>query len=195
MRIPILSAIISLITAGCGWKNDKIQTADAPGTAKSVHGFTLRMIDGKERPLADYRGRVMLLVNTASKCGLTPQYADLQALHEKYAERGLAILGFPANDFMGQEPGTEAEIAEFCALNYQVSFDMFAKLTVKGKEIHPLYRYLTEKSENGVFNAPVTWNFQKFLVDRQGRLVASFGPAVRMTNEAAITKIEALLAE
>jgi glutathione peroxidase len=150
-------------------------------------------ITGEKVPLSTYSGKVLLLVNVASRCGLTPQYKELQALYEKYKEKGFVILGFPANNFLGQEPGTNDEIKTFCELNYGVSFPLFEKISVKGDDIHPLYKFLTSKKENSVFDAPVKWNFQKFLTDRQGRLVASFGPAVKVTEQIVLEKIRELL--
>jgi glutathione peroxidase len=139
----------------------------------SVYDYKLKEIRGKEKSLADYKGKVLLIVNVASKCGLTPQYKGLQELYDKYHERGLEILGVPSNDFMGQEPGTEAEIVEFCDMNYGVKFDMFSKVKVKGDEKAPLYKFLTEESEQP---GEITWNFQKFLVDRTGKVVANIHP-------------------
>jgi glutathione peroxidase len=160
---------------------------------KSVHEFTMKDIDGKEVSLDRYRGKVLLIVNVASKCGLTPQYADLQSFYEKYKDKGVEVLGFPANNFMGQEPGTELEIKNFCTNKFHVTFPMFAKISVKGKEMHPLYRYLTEKDQNGSVDAPVKWNFQKFLVDKNGRVLASFDPQTSVDDAQVIAAVEAAL--
>jgi glutathione peroxidase len=129
------------------------------------YDFTMKTIDGKEKPLADYRGKVLLVVNVASKCGHTPQYKGLEALYEKYGKKGFMILGFPANNFLWQEPGTDSEIQQFCTLKYNVTFDMFSKISVKGDDQHPLYQYLTKESP---FPGKVKWNFQKYLIDREG---------------------------
>jgi glutathione peroxidase len=142
-----------------------------------LSNFSATKITGEPIDLAAYQGKVVLVVNTASKCGLTPQYAGLQKLYESYAESGLEILGFPCDQFGHQEPGSEAEIADFCELNYGVSFPMFAKIEVNGPGAHPLYQWLT--GERPAESGPdIEWNFTKFLIDRDGRLVARFGPQV-----------------
>ncbi len=141
---------------------------------KSVLDFALKNIDGKETKLADYRGKVLLLVNVASKCGYTPQYEGLQAIYDKYRDQGLVVMGFPANNFGGQEPGTNEEIKEFCTVKYKVTFPMFAKISVKGPDIHPLYRFLTSNETNPEFGGDIKWNFNKFLVDRNGKVIARF---------------------
>lgn len=162
--------------------------------ANSIHNIKVeRLLSDEEIELSVYKGYPLLIVNTASKCGLTPQYKDLQALHEKYAEKGLRILGFPSNDFLGQEPGTEDEIATFCQKNYGVDFDMFQKVKVKGSKKHPVYQFLTEKEKNGVLESKVKWNFQKYLLDKDGKLIAVFNPKTKVTDEDVIKKIEELL--
>ena len=155
-----------------------------------MYDFTVTTIDGKEQSLSQYRGKSLLIVNVASRCGFTPQYKGLEALYQKYKDRGLVVLGFPANNFMGQEPGTNEEIKEFCSLNYGVTFPMFAKISVKGADIHPLYKYLTEQSE-----APnaISWNFNKFLVDRNGRVVAYWGSRTAPESKELIAKVEEAL--
>ena len=154
----------------------------------------LNDIDGKPVDLARYRGKVLLLVNVASKCGLTPQYTQLVSVHETYAERGFQILGFPANDFMGQEPGTNEEIKQFCVKEYHVGFDMFAKISVKGEDMAPLYRELTSKEDNGEHGGAIPWNFTKFLVGKDGRVVARFGPRTKPDDPKLIEAIERELA-
>ena len=131
---------------------------------KSFYDFAVKTIDGKEFSLSSLKGKKVLVVNVASKCGLTPQYAQLEKLYEKYKDKDFVIIGFPANNFMGQEPGSNEEIAQFCSLNYGVTFPMMAKISVKGKEIAPLYQWLTEKKLNGKEDASVQWNFQKFMI-------------------------------
>lgn len=145
-------------------------------TLKSLHDFTVKTIEGRELALSSLKGKKVLVVNVASRCGLTPQYADLEELYRVYKDRGLVILGFPANNFKGQEPGTNAEIAEFCRLNYEVSFPMMEKISVKGDDIAPLYRWLTERALNGVQDAPIRWNFQKFMIDEEGHWVGVIMP-------------------
>lgn len=155
-----------------------------------VYDFSARTISGEEKSLADYRGNVLLIVNTASKCGFTPQYKGLQALYEKYHSQKFEVLGFPCNQFMKQEPGTEVEIQQFCELNYGVTFPMFAKIDVKGANAHPLFVYLTKQAP-GVLSEAVKWNFTKFLVDRNGKVVKRYAPTT--TPEAIEKDIENLL--
>lgn len=159
----------------------------------SVLDRTMKRLDGSEQNLADYKGRVVLVVNTASKCGLTPQYDGLEALFRKYRDRGFVVLGFPANDFLGQEPGSDAQIAEFCRSTYGVEFPMFSKITVKGDEMHPLYRELT--SQPPPIGGPVKWNFQKYLLDRNGNVAAKFDPQVTPEDPALVKKLEDLLGQ
>jgi glutathione peroxidase len=158
--------------------------------AKTIYDFSTKTIDGKARSLADYKGKALLIVNVASKCGLTPQYTGLEELHEKYGAKGFAVLGFPANEFGAQEPGTEAEIKDFCTTNYGVKFDMFGKVVVKGDGIHPLFDYLTNKSK---FAGDIKWNFNKFLVDKNGEVVGRFEPQVDPTSPDVRKAIEAVL--
>jgi len=153
--------------------------------------YTMKRLDGSEENLGKYQGNVVLMVNVASKCGLTPQYKGLQALYQQYQGQGLEILGFPANNFMGQEPGTSEEIAEFCELNYGVSFPLFEKISVKGDDMHPLYQQITSMPEP--IGGDVLWNFQKYLVNRDGEVVAKFGPRTEPQDPELIAQIEALL--
>lgn len=157
--------------------------------------FTMKDISGNEIPLKQYKGKVLLMVNTASKCGLTPQYEGLQTLHEKYAEQGLSILGFPANEFGNQEPGTNEQIAQFCEKNYGVEFDMFSKIVVKGEDMHPLYAYLTQLDAKPKGAGDVSWNFEKFLIGRDGQVVARFNPRVKPSDPKLVEAIEAELAK
>lgn len=144
----------------------------------SIYDFSARTIEGEERPLSDYRGKVLLIVNTASKCGFTPQYKGLEEIHRRYADQGVEVLGFPCNQFGHQEPGDAEEIKNFCSLTYDVSFPMFAKVDVNGPEAHPLFQYLTT-TKRGMFGTPsIKWNFTKFLIGKDGRVVARYGPLV-----------------
>lgn len=146
---------------------------------KTVSGpldFSLKTIDGKDAPLSQYKGKVILLVNVASRCGNTPQYKGLQAMYEELGKDGLVIIGVPANEFGKQEPGTNDQIKEFCETKYKVTFPMMEKIVVKGEGIHPLYQYLTSKETNGKLGGPVTWNFEKFLIGRDGTVIARFAP-------------------
>lgn len=138
---------------------------------KTLHDFTMKTIKGEDCPLSTFKGKKVMVVNTASKCGLTPQYAELEKLYREFGPDKFVILGFPANNFLWQEPGTDQEIAEFCSLKYEVSFPMFSKISVRGAGIHPLYRWLTKKEENGVMKVTMKWNFQKFLIDEEGKWV------------------------
>jgi len=140
----------------------------------NIYSFQMKDIDGAERSLSEFAGKVLLIVNVASKCGFTPQYKGLESLYNRYKGRGFEVLGFPANDFGHQEPGTEAEIKNFCTTTYNVSFPMFSKISVKGKDIHPLYAFLTSKETNPKFSGKIDWNFNKFLIDRKGNIVARF---------------------
>lgn len=159
----------------------------------SIYDFTMKTINGKDKSLADYKGKVVVIVNVASKCGLTPQYKELEAVYEKYKGQGFVILGFPANDFLAQEPGTNNEIAEFCQVNYGVSFDMFSKIVVKGPEMHPLYQFLTQKKYNQLQDADVKWNFQKFVINKQGKIVKVISPREHIDDAENIKLIEQLL--
>jgi len=147
------------------------QEAVAANTAQSVYDFKVKTMEGADKSLADYKGQVLLIVNTASHCGFTPQYTGLEKLYERYKDRGFVVLAFPANDFLDQEPGDNSTIKQFCELTYKTSFPLFSKISVKGPEIAPLYQYLTTASGH---NGSITWNFNKFLVDRKGRVVARF---------------------
>ena len=166
--------IVGLIVIGVIVFIRRAQAQDngAPSMAQSVYDFKVKTMEGADKSLADYKGKVLLIVNTASHCGFTPQYAGLEKLYERYKDRGFVILAFPANDFLGQEPGDNTAIKQFCELTYKTSFPLFSKITVKGAQMEPLYKYLTTASG---FNGGITWNFNKFLVDRQGRVIARFG--------------------
>lgn len=148
----------------------------AMSQTKRFHDFTAVNIDGEKVSLSIYKGKKVLVVNVASKCGLTPQYEDLEELYVKYKDQNFVVVGFPANNFMGQEPGTNEEIKKFCSSKYDVTFPMMAKISVKGDDIAPLYRWLTEKAENGKFDANIQWNFQKFMIDEEGNLVGFVEP-------------------
>ncbi|HLS83793.1 MAG TPA: glutathione peroxidase [Arenimonas sp.] len=158
----------------------------------SVHDFSATTLDGREQALAEYRGKVLLVVNTASKCGFTPQYAGLEALWRQYRDKGLVVLGFPCDQFGHQEPGDEAEIREFCSLTYDVSFPMFAKIEVNGAGAHPLYRHLKSARPGVLGLEAIKWNFTKFLVDREGLVVRRYAPTD--TPEKIGKDLEALLA-
>ena len=143
---------------------------------QTIYQFTVEDINGKPFALADLKGKKVMIVNTASKCGLTPQYKELEALYQQYKDKDFIIIGFPANNFLGQEPGSNEQIASFCSINYGVSFPMMSKISVKGKNMHPLYQFLTQKSKNGVEDSKVKWNFQKYLIGRDGKLEKVIDP-------------------
>jgi glutathione peroxidase len=159
---------------------------------ESVYNFTLPSIDGEPTSLSNYKGKVILLVNVASRCGFTPQYSALESIYEKYKDQGFVILGFPANNFGGQEPGTNAEIKNFCSTKYNVSFPMFAKVSVKGADCTPLYQYLTQQA-NPSLTGDIKWNFTKFLVDRNGKVVERFESPVKPDSPEVVAAIEKLL--
>ena len=167
--MPVLALLASAADGEDKQKSQKEET-----NMISIYDFKVADIDGNDVNLADYKGKVLLIVNVASKCGFTPQYKGLENIYRQYKDKGFEILAFPSNDFMGQEPGTNEQIKSFCQLNYQVSFPLFSKISVKGRDIHPLYKFLTEKSTDPKFAGGITWNFNKFLIDRKGNIINRF---------------------
>jgi len=177
----MIMGLLMITTLGCNGQNKQGQAAKKEAVEKSdsersiasltLHDFIVKDIDGNEFDLATLKGKKVLVVNVASRCGFTPQYEELQKLFSIYQDKGFTVIGFPANNFNNQEPGTNQEIKEFCTGNYGVTFPMMDKISVKGDDIAPLYRWLTQKAENGVMDNEVTWNFQKFMIDEQGQLV------------------------
>lgn len=159
----------------------------------SVLDFTMNSITGQATPLTAYQGKVVLIVNVASRCGFTPQYTALEATYRHYKDQGFVILGFPANNFMSQEPGTDQEIQQFCKSKYDVTFPMFSKISVKGADQAPLYKFLTDKATNGASGGDIKWNFTKFLIGRDGKIVARFEPAVTPDSPQVIQAIEGAL--
>ena len=172
-------------------KKNEVNSMQAEKTKGRIYEFEMNTIDGKPVKLSKYKGHPLLIVNTASLCGFTPQYTDLEALYQKYQGKGLRIAAFPANEFGAQEPGTDADIKSFCMTKFALSFDLYSKISVKGPGIHPLYKYLT--TEAG-FNGDIPWNFSKFLIDKDGLVVARFGPDANPVGKEITGKIEALLA-
>jgi len=166
-----------------------IAPAKKSSVPASIYDFKVKALDGSTIDFSKYKGKKILIVNTASKCGNTPQYADLEAMYKKYKGK-LVIVGFPANDFGAQEPGTDKEITEFCTKNYGVTFPMASKITVKGDNMAPIYQWLTNKKYNGLMDSEVKWNFQKYLLDEQGHLVAMYEPKNKVTNPEIIAAIE-----
>ena len=167
--------------------------AIASPDAKSIHDLSVKTIEGREISLSEFKGKVLLVVNTASRCGFTSQYEGLESLHEKYNAQGFEVLGFPSNDFLGQEPGSNEEIKQFCKLNYDVSFPLFSKAPVSGAEKQPLFRVLTEESGEGL-SGEVRWNFEKFLIGKDGKLVDRWRSMTSPTSSKIVDQIEKLLA-
>ena len=163
--------------------------------SKTIYDFTIKSIDGQPVPLSSYSGKVVLVVNVASKCGFTPQYAGLEAVYEKYKDRGLVIVGIPANNFAQQEPGTNDEIKKFCSNKYNVTFPMMSKVSVLGDDKTPLYQFLTGKDTDPQYAGDIKWNFTKFLFDRSGKPVARFEPATTPDSPEVTAAIEAALAK
>ena len=193
IRKSILGLTSLFFAAGATFsKKPEVNLMQAEKTKGRIYEFEMAAIDGKPAKLSKYKGHPLLIVNTASLCGFTPQYTDLEALYQKYKDKGLRIAAFPANEFGAQEPGSDAEIKSFCLTKYSLSFDLFSKISVKGPAIHPLYKYLT--TEAG-FNGDIPWNFSKFIVDKEGKVVARFGPDANPAGKEIGAKIEALLAQ
>ena len=184
-----LSSAVFTARAAFSTKTE-VNSMQAEKTKGRIYEFEMASIDGKPWKLSKYKGHPLLLVNTASLCGFTAQYTDLEALYQKYHGKGLRIAAFPANEFGAQEPGTDADIKSFCMTKFALSFDLYSKISVKGPAIHPLYKYLT--TEAG-FNGDIPWNFSKFLVDKEGLVVARFGPDANPVGKEITGKIEALL--
>lgn len=197
MRRVFLLAAVVLFASACkqapapsgGATTDKASSTKAPATVASLHDITVKDITGKDVPLADYKGKVLLVVNVASQCGFTPQYTGLEQLHERYQRRGFAVLGFPSNDFGGQEPGSEAEIAAFGKDKYGVTFPMFAKVSTKGDSPAPVYKFLTTK------HATPKWNFYKYLVGKDGVVIDSYASTTKPDSAELASAIEAALAK
>jgi len=175
--LGLLFIALGLSFCSTGQRNVNNSTKNTTGMSKhSIHEFTVISIDGDSLNLSEFKGKKMMVVNTASKCGLTPQYKELEALYREFKDSNFVIVGFPAINFMSQEPGTDDEIAAFCSKNYGVSFPMMSKISVKGKDMHPVYKFLTSLSENGLEDNEVKWNFQKYLIDENGFLVRVISP-------------------
>lgn len=177
---------VSVVLMGCS-------TMDKEIMVNSIYDIEVQDITEKPVKLSEYRGKVLIIVNTASKCGFTGQYEGLEALYKKYKDKGLVVLGFPSNDFLKQEPGNNSEIQSFCTLNYGVTFPMFAKIAVKGSEQHPLYAYLTSSRTNPETAGKVSWNFNKFIISRDGKLSARFGSRTKPNDEKLLKAIVQML--
>ncbi len=195
MRPIVLSLAAVLALAPAAVFAAEKETATGDKAVPAVLNFKMKSLDGKENDLSQYQGKVVLIVNVASFCGNTPQYKGLEALYEKYRDKGLVVLGVPANQFGGQEPKSDAEIAEFCEATYHVKFPMLSKVVVKGDGICPLYQYLTSKETDPKFAGDIEWNFAKFLVGRDGEVVARFKPKVQPESKEVVEAIQAELAK
>jgi glutathione peroxidase len=192
MRRALTFAAMLLIMAAM----TSIQAGDNPskgGKTPLIYDFTLKNIDGKDAKLDQYRGKALLLVNVASQCGYTPQYEGLQKLYSKYKDKGLVVLGFPANNFGAQEPGSDQEIKTFCSTKYNVTFPMFSKISVKGPDEHPLYKFLTDQETDPKFAGEISWNFNKFLIDKNGNIVARFDSKDTPESDKVVAAIEQAL--
>ncbi|AZI20206.1 glutathione peroxidase [Chryseobacterium taklimakanense] len=182
--ILLLSAV-AFLQSCMNQKTEVSQQKTAENMGKTIYDYKVESLDGGEINFADYKGKKILVVNTASECGFTPQYADLEKVYQQYKDK-VVIIGFPANNFGGQEPGTNAEIGAFCQKNYGVTFPMAAKVSVKGDDTAPIFKYLTEKELNGVKNTAILWNFTKFLIDENGKLIDTFISTTKPTDDAIV---------
>jgi glutathione peroxidase len=191
--LALVVVIIATVTIALTWDGGDPLKEGETMAEKSVLDFTMKSIDGDDVKLDSYSGKVLMLVNVASKCGYTPQYRGLESVYKKYKEQGLVVMGFPANNFFWQEPGTDQEIKTFCTTKYNVTFPMFAKISVKGDKIHPLYKFLTSKQTNPEFSGSISWNFNKFLIDRSGKVVARFSSKDEPESEKVVQAIEQAL--
>jgi len=188
--LPLTVSLLGVLVVGCQQSAVQPEGGQQKMSQTSVWKYTADSIDGQAKPLADYQGQVLLIVNVASQCGFTPQYKPMEELYQKYRDRGFRILAFPANNFGAQEPGTNEEIKAFCASKYHVTFDLFSKISVKGADIHPLYKHLTGGAG---FDGDITWNFNKFLVDGRGQVVARYGSKTEPLAPELVATLERLL--
>lgn len=197
-KTSLVTAMLAIALTACGQKkgkttskdNDKKMESTQTSAPDNVHGFVVQDINGKDFPLSNLKGKKVLIVNVASKCGLTPQYKQLENIFKTYGGDKFVIIGFPANNFGSQEPGSNEEIATFCEKNYGVSFLMMSKISVKGSDIHPLYKWLTQKKLNGVEDNEISWNFEKILIDENGKYVTHYEPTVKPDDERIIKWIK-----
>lgn len=186
MKKSLLLLTISILFSCQNQAQNSKKTMDTKTSAETIYQFKVKDLYGKEFDFASLKGKKILVVNTASECGLTPQYKDLEAIYKKYQDKNFVIVGFPANNFGAQEPGSNDQIAKFCEMNYGVTFPMMSKISVKGDDMDKVYQFLTQKSKNGLQDSEVEWNFQKYLIDEQGHLVKVVSPRVLPTDEAII---------
>jgi glutathione peroxidase len=195
--VILILALAAVAVAGAAYRYGFIMnpTPTEPVKEASIYDFTMKDIDGKDVNLTSYKGKALMIVNVASKCGYTSQYALLEAVYKQFKDRGFFVLGFPANNFMGQEPGTEAEIKEFCSTKYGVTFPMFSKISVTGADQHPFFGFLTNKATNPEFSGDISWNFNKFIIDRNGKITARFASKDKPDAENVIEAIEKALGD
>lgn len=190
----ILLFITILILSSCqnqAQNNIKAMESQTPVQTQTIYQFKVTDLYGKEFDFSTLKGKKLLIVNTASECGLTPQYKDLEAIYSKYKDKNFVIVGFPANNFGSQEPGSNEQIAKFCQMNYGVTFPMMSKISVKGKDIHEVYKFLTQKDKNGLQDSQVEWNFQKYLINEEGKLIKVLSPRVLPTDSEIVNWINA----
>jgi glutathione peroxidase len=188
--LALAAGIAGASVVGSAVADDKAATPAAATDKPAALNFTVKDIDGKDVDLSTYKGKVIMMLNVASKCGNTPQYEALESLYAKYKDKGFVIMGFPANNFGGQEPGTNAEIKEFCTSTYDVKFPMFSKVSVKGNDMAPLFKYLTSQDCKPLSKGDIAWNFEKFLISRDGKLVARFGNRTKPDDKTIVAAIE-----
>lgn len=193
MKKTLIIACMSLSLSACQFlktSKEPESTIENSAEIKNLYEFTVKDIDGNDFNFSDLKGKKIMIVNTASKCGFTPQYADLEELYQKYKNHNFTIVGFPSNNFKGQEPGSNTEIKKFCTSNFNVSFPMMSKIDVVGENQAPIYQFLTQKSKNGVIDAPVEWNFQKFLINEDGSVARVYYSRVKPTDAEIMKWIE-----
>lgn len=188
--LPFICAIFLFTFCGNGQNKQSNKSSNNTAMKKSIHSFSVQTLTGDTLDFSSLKGKKIMVVNTASKCGLTPQYKELEALYREFKDSNFVIVGFPANNFMAQEPGTDGEIAAFCSKNYGVTFPMMSKISVKGKDMHPVYKFLTSLSENGLEDNEVKWNFQKYLIDENGFLVRVISPTTAPSDPEIISWIK-----
>lgn len=192
-KLILMVSLLSLVSCQNQAQNKRVAVQNNTSEKmekQTIYQFKVEDLSGNEFDFSTLKGKKIIVVNTASKCGLTPQYKDLEAIYEQYKDKNLVVVGFPANNFMSQEPGTNKEIETFCKQNYGVSFPMMSKISVKGKDMHPLYQFLTEKSKNGLQDSEVEWNFQKYLINEKGELDKVISPRVLPTDNEIVNWIK-----
>ena len=194
-KIITLVVLVLVFTSCKDKKTDNTATAESTEVAmqeatENLHQFKVKTLADADFDFSSLKGKKVMVVNTASKCGLTPQYKDLQALYDTYKDENFVIVGFPANNFMSQEPGTNKEISAFCTENYGVTFPMMSKISVKGDDMHPVYQFLTQKAKNGLEDSKVAWNFQKYLINEKGEVVKMISPKTLPTDESVVSWIK-----